>query len=333
VYDLGFQDHAGALVLGTHGRSIWVLDHIEPLAELTMETLSGGAHLFPPPPAHHQVIYGGQFWFGAGEFFAPNPPFGAVLTYYLPGGSSGQAHIAITDASGKLMRTLRGPARAGLNRTCWDLHQMAPLGDGQPQMGNCTNLGTSLFGGRTGGPLVMPGRYTIQVTPPNGAPLQTELTVLPDPRFPISDADRATRQSALMSAYTLQLELVPAREAAQTLTSQIGAMRQYLNGAGESGRSGLAQVERAAAGIARAQTQVDQAINAASNALNVIDGYAGLPTGAQLRQVDWAWEDALAGVAALNQVIEKDMPGVYASLNGSVHYPEIKPVAPPVRTK
>jgi len=51
---------------------------------LTPEVLSGNGHVFPVPEAHHQVIYSGQFWFGAGEFFAPNPPFGALLTYYLP---------------------------------------------------------------------------------------------------------------------------------------------------------------------------------------------------------------------------------------------------------
>jgi hypothetical protein len=333
VYDLVFQERAGALVLGTHGRSIWVLDHIEPLAQLTPEVLSGGAHLFPPPPAHHQSIYGGQFWFGAGEFFAPNPPFGAVITYYLPTASAGQVQIAITDPHGKLVRTLHGPAQPGLNRTCWDLRQSPPLSEGQSQPGNCANTGASLFGGRSGaGPVVMPGQYTVVLSPPNAAPLHTELTVLPDPRFPISDADRTARQSALMSAYTLQQQLTPARDTVQALNSQIAAMRQYLNGAGESGRPALVILERASSAISRAWNQVEQAMTGANTAQTAIDGYAGLPTGSQLHQLDWAWEDAHAGVAALNQVIQQEMPQVYSSLDGSVHYPEIKPVAVPVRS-
>ena len=332
VYDLVFQERAGALVLGTHGRGIWVLDHIEPLAELTPEVLSS-AHLFSPPPARQQSIYSGQFWFGAGEFFAPNPPFGAVITYYLPAGSTSHVQIAITDASGKLVRALRGPAQSGLNRTCWDLRQAAPHPEnGPPPLGNCTNAGASLFGGRAGiGPLVMPGKYTVVLTPLGAAPLHTELNVLPDPRFPITDADRTARQSALMSAYTLQQQLAPARDAAQALNSQIAAMRQYLNGAGESGRPALAVLDRVSVGVPRAQNQVEQAINAANTAQNAIDGYAGLPTGSQLRQLDWAWEDAAAGVSALNQVIQHDMPAVYSALDGSIHYPEIKPVPAPVR--
>ena len=86
VYDLAYQERDNALVLGTHGRGIWILDHAEPLAELTPDVLRGRGYLFPVPPAHYRNIYSGQYWFGAGEFFAPNPPFGAVLYLLLTGG-------------------------------------------------------------------------------------------------------------------------------------------------------------------------------------------------------------------------------------------------------
>jgi len=316
VYDLVFQEPANALVLGTHGRSIWVLDHIEPLAQLTAEIVNGAGYLFPVPEAHHRNIYGGQFWFGAGEFFAPNPPFGAVLTWYLPKAAKGEVQIAIADDAGKTIRTLRGPAQAGLNRTSWDLRQAGPLPDSN----------------RSGaGPIVMPGKYSVVVTPPDGAPLTTDLTVAPDPHFPISDTDRAARQAALMSAYVLQQQLAPARDAAHALTSQTSAMRQYLNAAGETGRPALVMLDRVAAGIGRAQSQMEQAMSGAGTVQNAIDGYPGLPTGSQLRQLDWAWEDAVAGVSALNQAIQREMPAVYASLGGTVRWPELKPVPPPVR--
>ena len=41
VYDLVFQEHSDALVLGTHGRGIWILDDAEPLAEITADLLWG----------------------------------------------------------------------------------------------------------------------------------------------------------------------------------------------------------------------------------------------------------------------------------------------------
>ncbi len=72
VYDLVFQEKEHALVLGTHGRSIWILDHIEPLEQLTPAKFSSaGNHLFPIPATHHQTIFGGQFWFGSGEILRP----------------------------------------------------------------------------------------------------------------------------------------------------------------------------------------------------------------------------------------------------------------------
>jgi hypothetical protein len=332
VYDLVFQERANALVLGTHGRSIWVLDHIEPLAQLTAELIGGGGHLFPVPEVHHRNIYGGQFWFGAGEFFAPNPPFGAVLTYYLPKAHAGEVQIAITDAAGKPIRTLRGPAQAGLNRACWDLRQAGPLPETGPQMAGCANTGGAGFANRAAaGPIVMPGKYSVAVIPPGGPPLRTDVTVAPDPHFPISDTDRATRQAALMSAYALQQQLAPARDAAHGLTSQISAMRQYLNAAGETGRPALVVLDRVAAGIGRAQIRMEQSMSGAGTVQNAIDGYPGLPTGAQLRQLDWAWEDAVAGVTVLNQAIRQEMPAVYAALGGAVRWPELKPVAVPLR--
>ena len=118
-------------MLGTHGRGIWVLDHAEPLTQITKE-IASKEFLFPIPSVHHQPLFTGQFWFGYGEFFAPNPPSGAVLTYTLPSATRDGVPITITDAAGKTIRTLRGPAEAGLNRACWDLRESPPIADQNP---------------------------------------------------------------------------------------------------------------------------------------------------------------------------------------------------------
>ena len=90
-------------------------------------------------------------------------------------------------------------------------------------------------------------------------------------------------------------------------------------------------LDRVAAGISRAQHQVEQAMTGAVTVQNAVDGYSGLPTGSQLRQLDWAWEDGVAGVADLNQVIQQDMRAVYSALGGSIRWPEVEPVGAPVR--
>jgi photosystem II stability/assembly factor-like uncharacterized protein len=312
VYDLLFQESQGALVLGTHGRSIWVLDHIEPLAQLTSEVLNGSGYLFPTPPAHHQVVYNGQYWFGAGEFFAPNPTPGAAITYYLPKAAGG-VEISISDASGKTIRTLHGAAQAGMNRVHWDLRR-APAATGE-------------------GPKVPPGMYAVAAAPAGGAALKGTVTVLPDPRFSISDGDRRAREASVMSAYTLQRQLLPARDASQTLEQQLGAMRQYLAAAGDGGRAALTAVEKAAPDVARVAGEVNRALTAAGRVGNAIDAYDGLPTAAQLRELGWAWEDGAGAVAALNKLIEREMPPVYQTLGDAVRWPEVTPVAPVARPK
>jgi len=53
------------------------------------------------------------------------------------------------------------------------------------------------------------------------------------------------------------------------------------------------------------QGLINRAMGSAAGAQYAMDGYAGLPTAAQLRQLDWAWEDANSAVATLNQLIQQ----------------------------
>jgi photosystem II stability/assembly factor-like uncharacterized protein len=349
VYDLLFQEGSHALVLGTHGRGIWVLDHDEPLTQITQD-LASKEFLFTIPPVHHQLLYSGQFWFGYGEFFAPNPPTGAVVTYSLPAAARGGVPITITDAAGKTIRTLRGPAQAGLNRACWDLREAPAITvqDASP-MASCGTTGGGRGaapspvippsgqtpggggggggrGGRGGGPLVLPGHYTVAV-----GSLKQDLTVEPDPHFPISEADRKKRHDAILRVHSLQKQLVPARDAARTLADQFAGLRQYFNAAGDSGKSSLEAIDKATQEIVKAQGQVDRAIAAAAQVENAMDGYDGLPTVAQLRQVDWAWEDAIASARAVNKVISESIPAAYTAMGGAVKQPKFDLVAIPGR--
>jgi hypothetical protein len=348
VYDLLFQQPSNALVLGTHGRGIWVLDHAEPLAEMTPENLAK-EFLFAIPPVHHHLLYNGQFWFGYGEFFAPNPPTGAAVTYLLPSATPGGVPITVSDAAGKTIRTLRGPGQAGLNRACWDLRMSPPIADNSqtiatclaagggrgaaetaapliPPSGQAANEGGGGRGGRGGGPVVLPGRYTVAL-----GSLKREVTVEPDPNFTITEADRAKRQAAILSAYSLQQQLVPARDAARTLTDQLAGLRQYFGAVGDSGKASLAAIDKVTPEVTRAQAQIDRAIASAAQVESAMDGYDGLPTVAQFRQVDWAWEDAAAAANALDKLITQSIPAAYASMGGAVKPPELDPVPAPKR--
>ena len=73
------------LIVGTHGRSIWIIDDITPLQQLSDAVMSTEAHLFEPRPAtrwaEDTMLARGL---GAAKHFrAPNPPGGTMISYYL----------------------------------------------------------------------------------------------------------------------------------------------------------------------------------------------------------------------------------------------------------
>jgi len=140
VDDIEIHPREHDLIIGTHGRSIYVIDDISPLEQLTPEKQSAVAVLFDPRPAlefYNQPI--GGLW-GAHVFKAKNPTFGAMINYYLSGNPTDDVSITIEDAKGHTIRRLDAPNRAGLNRATWDLRgeprdviTEARGGDGQPQ--------------------------------------------------------------------------------------------------------------------------------------------------------------------------------------------------------
>jgi photosystem II stability/assembly factor-like uncharacterized protein len=120
VYDLAIQTREQDLVAGTHGRSIWIMDGIGCLAELPT-VKDQPLHLFPVKDAT-PVLFGFRGYGGGNRIFkGPNPPQGAVVTFWLRELSSGAVSLRIENETGQEVRILSSPGRPGLNRVVWDL--------------------------------------------------------------------------------------------------------------------------------------------------------------------------------------------------------------------
>ena len=121
VHDLKVHPRDRELIAGTHGRSIWIVD-VAPLQQLRRELVASDAHLFEPAPGIHfgGPPTGGEFTAQL-YFQAPSPPYGAHLRYWLGEAQEGEVTLAVTDATGKTLRTLRGPGERGLHRVTWNL--------------------------------------------------------------------------------------------------------------------------------------------------------------------------------------------------------------------
>jgi len=327
--DAIFHPRDNALIVGTHGRGIWILDDVGPLEALTPDALKSDALLLSASRGREWNIYSPQSWFGAGEFFAPNPEFSAVVSYYLRDGAADQVQIDISDANGNPMRMLRGPASRGLNRVTWDLH-MGPAVQGEA---GTTGSGGGGFGGGRGGasngPLVLPGKYRVVLkVPGSNRELRGEVEVDGDPLTNFSDADRRARQAVLMSIYGLQKTLGSARTAIQALVGQMDSIKKDVVAGGSSDAGNRA--DALAARLAQIQADVVRELSAAGQLSRPIEGFSGLPTADQQRQIDWAFEDATKTVDLLNRVIQTEIPDLYSQFAKQLWPNRIQPI-PPVR--
>jgi len=183
VRDIVIHPRENDLILGTHGRAIWILDDASPLQQMNAQVISESAHLFGMRPAlrFDGGGRGGGGGLGSGgnkPFSGPNPGYGAPVTYYLK--EKGPAKIEILDSSGKVIRDLGAvPQDAGLNRTTWDLRYQGP----HVRRAESDDDGGG-FRFRPIGPLVLPGKYTVRLTA-GGKTLAEELDVKLDPTIPV----------------------------------------------------------------------------------------------------------------------------------------------------
>ena len=265
VYDVKYHKQNHDLLVATHGRGMFVLDDIRPIEELTPQVASSEFHVFSTPVA---IRWGGQKRSGGngGGFTTPNPPRGAVMSYYLkdaieqPGqggqngaaaeqmqgggrggrgaamfagmaGGRGPVKITITDSNGQLVRTVYGPGSKGVNRATWDMSyegatRMNFLNN---QQGEEENPFAAM---RNAGPPVLPGTYTATLTA-NGKTEKTTIQVEPDPRLPF-DLDAAKAQfRAAMELRSEVSALNVALNRAESLHSQITSVVRILSTSGD----------------------------------------------------------------------------------------------------
>jgi photosystem II stability/assembly factor-like uncharacterized protein len=83
VDDIELQARENDLVLGTHGRSIWIFDDLTPLEKMDATVAASDLTFFPPRTASVWHVVMRRWSAGQKAFTAKNPPAGAVINYYL----------------------------------------------------------------------------------------------------------------------------------------------------------------------------------------------------------------------------------------------------------
>ncbi|MBV8580588.1 MAG: hypothetical protein JOZ86_08120 [Candidatus Eremiobacteraeota bacterium] len=207
IYDLQIQPQANDLIVAAHGRGVWILDDLRPLQQWAT-TQSGGATvfnaLFTPRDAYRMwrtppVNVFQDNSMPANTFVGENPPYGAILTYYLPHAAK-KVSFEIADSRGRVVRHLSGKKytrHAGFNRTSWELAEDGPT----------RWTGTFLQNrGPEEGAEALPGTYTVRLIA-DGKHYEQSLTVKPDPRDP-STADDLAKRHAFLARLNGELSVV-----------------------------------------------------------------------------------------------------------------------------
>ena len=193
VRDLAIQPRENDLVLGTHGRGIWIVDDITPLRALTADLLKQEASFVSARPVQQRIEANGGWANGAATFVGDNPPEAAVITYYQRTRHLfGKLKIEILDPSGRVVDELPASKRPGLNRVIWSMREKPPR---VPPAAQIANAGTR-------GPRLLPGTYTVRMTK-NGKAIETKLVVGLDRRVKFNETDRKAQYDAAMKVHAL----------------------------------------------------------------------------------------------------------------------------------
>jgi len=242
VRDLVIKDND--VVIGTHGRSFWILDDISPLRELTAGTTGEQTHLFRPAAAFRlRKNLSRDTPLPPETPAGKNPPSGAIIYYSLKSVAAGEVTIEILDASGKQVQraSSNGPAskvddtqpfptywfkpsvpitrNTGLNRFVWNLRYERPLVL-RPSYSIAAAYGEDAIMSPEG-PLALPGKYQVRLTV-GGRSYTAPLELKMDPRVPFSAA-------ALEQQLALQKQIMNGLSQSLGLIRELREVRRQLN--------------------------------------------------------------------------------------------------------
>lgn len=235
IRDLVIKDDD--IVVGTHGRSFWILDNITLLRQLSDSLIRQGNMLFAPQKTFRvRWNQNTDTPLPQEEPAGENPPDGAIIDYYLAN-SAKIVTLTITDGSGKIIREFSHkdtvgslpplniplywirPAQQlmadkGAHRFVWDLHytplDLPPAFPIAAIYRNTAPEATS--------PWVLPGRYLVKLTI-DGKIYTHVLTIVMDPRV-------TTPVSALRQQQNILLKLYDSRKNILEATHRINAQKE-----------------------------------------------------------------------------------------------------------
>jgi len=246
------------LVLGTHGRSFWILDDLTPLRQLNDAIARVDVHLFKPRDTWR--MGGFEFFRGTVPGVGQNPPNGVMVHYYFKGKPEGEVKLAFLEADGTLIREFSSvpeagredgkvPTEVGMNRFVWDLRY--PDAHDFP--------GMIMWAGFTSGPRAVPGSYQVRLTVGDRSFSET-FELVNDPRV-------AVTQAGLQEQFDFLIRIRDSVSEANDAVKRIREIRSQIDGVVErvEGEPYAEEISERAKQIKQALSEVENEIYQTKN--------------------------------------------------------------------
>jgi hypothetical protein len=224
VHDILVHPRENDLILGTHGRGLFIFDDATPIQSLGPSVVSGPAHLFDVRAAMRFTMMPTRYGIGDEPFRGPNPPYGALITFHLKETAEGDAapKVEILDASGAVLRSLKDvPKEAGMHRVVWDLATEEP----RPRSDEPGPRGFFSFGPL--GPQVPPGNYRVRLTA-GSTVLEKPVVVKLDPTASVAEGALETQYELTTKLRDLRSSVNDALRGLDSLKAQIEERKKTL---------------------------------------------------------------------------------------------------------
>ncbi|MFA6597617.1 MAG: glycosyl hydrolase [Ignavibacteriaceae bacterium] len=264
ITDLAIQERENDLVVATFGRGFYILDDYSALRSVSKSSLEKGSEIFPVRDAPIYIQSQGRYGQGSTYYKAPNPEFGATVTYYvndvpktlkaerkekekplfkdgkpIPQPSdeelkAEESEIApyliftFTDEAGNVVRKLTKAAAAGVNRVTWDLRYEStePVTVKENKFNPTAKQNSAL--------LVLPGKYKVSLSMVvRGEEKQlatpVEFNAVPLQNTTIPAADRKELVAFQQRSYDLARAVWGAQRLTQELKNKMETIKQTLN--------------------------------------------------------------------------------------------------------
>ncbi len=337
VDDIAVHPRENDLIIGTHGRGIWILDDISPLQEMTDGLLQSDFYLFRIRPTTQYYPATTREIYSRPYHAERNPVYGMNIYAYFKTKPAEKPKVVVKNEKGEEMFQVSLSTVEGLQRVAWNLQYLPRTKEGEEIKPSPISFVSS--------PYIRSGEYTVELISGEKKAVQKG-TALPDPRFSLSDEDRAAQVSTIVDVMVLSKKMNSAITATRNIRQELSNFykdTEKKEGIAEAvrtsvkdfdGRFSVIEKEIMPKGFGYRGSMEDALRGGSLQQLimtvgSSISGFPSAPTQTELSQLKELTDALNTLVAELNAFIKDEIP----KLNKILEANGLKPFKAPEEVK